>query len=361
MDDTIIEAGNIDKFYGPHQALFGVSLDVRRGEFVALVGPSGCGKTTLLKILAGFEDPSKGSLRIEGKEMEGVPPALRPTRMVFQKLALFPHKTVRENIAFPLQVHRADKATIEEKVTAMMQLMHLRPAYLDRYPSQLSGGEQQRVALARSMVSEPSVLLLDEPLSALDAKLKKSLQAELKNLHRSLGTTFVHVTHDLEEAMVLADRICVMRDGRMQQYGPPADIYYRPANAFVASFIGDTNLIPVSVARDGEGWRAASPLLGEASIKLLAAQAARGIEGGDALMMVRPERVTIGGAGDVAVPARVSERFVKGSSIQYAAEPVAAEGPGLIAEIQGTENLPAEVGDRVEFRFHAEDCFLVKG
>ena len=166
--------------------------------------------------------------------MHGVPAANRPTRMVFQKLALFPHKTVAQNIGFPLKLQKCDKPEIDRRVLAMLQLMHLNLDYLDRYPAQLSGGEQQRVALARALVSQPGVLLLDEPMSALDAKLKKSLQAELKKLHRELGTSFVLVTHDLEEAMMLADRICVMRAGRVVQTGTPTEIYYRPANMFVA-------------------------------------------------------------------------------------------------------------------------------
>lgn len=236
------------------RALHGVSLDIGAGEFMALVGPSGCGKTTLLKILAGFEDPTAGVLEIQGQNMQGVPAAKRPTRMVFQKLALFPHKTVSDNIGFPLKLQKVAKAEMDQRISAMLDLMHLKREYLTRYPVQLSGGEQQRVALARALISRPSVLLLDEPMSALDAKLKKSLQAELKKLHRELGTSFVLVTHDLEEAMMLADRICVMRAGEVVQLGTPSDIYYRPANMFVAGFIGSPgmNFLPATVAKGGK-------------------------------------------------------------------------------------------------------------
>ena len=244
---TILEIHDVTKTYGRYEALKGVSLSVDKGEFVALVGPSGCGKTTLLKQIAGFEDPTSGRIAIAGKDMAGVPAAKRPTSMVFQRLALFPHMTVAENIGFPLKLRKVAPEKIASRVGEMIALMQLKPEYLSRYPRELSGGEQQRVALARSMVSSPELLLLDEPLSALDVKLKKVLQAELKRLHRSVGVTFVHVTHDLEEAMMLADRICVMRDGRILQLGTPADIYYRPADRFVAGFIGETNLLPITV------------------------------------------------------------------------------------------------------------------
>ncbi len=245
--DAILDIVDVKKQYGATQALKGVSLRVERGEFVALVGPSGCGKTTLLKQIAGFESPDSGRIAIEGQDMAGVPASERPTSMVFQKLALFPHMTVAQNIGFPLKLRARTADEIARKVREMADLMHLKPEYLARFPRQLSGGEQQRVALARSMISAPKLLLLDEPLSALDVKLKKILQAELKRLHRSLGVTFVHVTHDLEEAMMLADRICVMRGGEALQVGKPNDIYYRPADAFVAGFIGETNLLEVEV------------------------------------------------------------------------------------------------------------------
>ena len=253
-DGDILAIDDIRRSYGGYAALKGVSLGVQPGEFIALVGPSGCGKTTLLKLIAGFETAQSGSIRIEGRDMAGVPASQRPTSMVFQKLALFPHMTIAENIGFPLKLRRVDAATIDGRVREMLELMQLKPEYLSRFPKQLSGGEQQRVALARSMISSPKLLLLDEPLSALDVKLKKVLQAELKRLHRQLGVTFVHVTHDLEEAMMLADRICVMRSGEILQIGRPNDIYYRPADAFVAGFIGDTNLLPIEVLSvDGSG------------------------------------------------------------------------------------------------------------
>ena len=360
--EYIIEALGVDKYYGIFQALDEVTLKVPAGAFVALVGPSGCGKTSLLKILAGFEGLTNGSLRMDQQSMVGVPPQLRPARMVFQRLALFPHRTVRENIGFPLKVTGAARSEIDARVREMMAMMHLNDAYLQRYPNQLSGGEQQRVALARAIVSKPDVLLLDEPLSALDAKLKKSLQAELKHLHREIGTTFVHVTHDLEEAMVLADMICVMRGGRVVQVGPPADIYYRPRDSFVANFIGDTNLIPVELAEASEGTRTVrSPLFGEIA---LPPKTSADVSGREGVLMVRPELVEIAPPEapldtPLGVKARVSERFIKGGTIQYRLIPEVEVDYGLVAEIQGTETPPADVGDRVQLGWRPEAAHLM--
>lgn len=363
MTTSIIEATNIDKYYNSYRALRNVSLTVGTGEFLALVGPSGCGKTSLLKILAGFETLSGGRLLIENRDMAGVPPSQRPTRMVFQKLALFPHKTVGENIAFPLKLAKTPKADIDRKVGEMLRLMHLKEIYVDRYPGQLSGGEQQRVALARSMVSSPSVLLLDEPLSALDAKLKKSLQAELKNLHRNVGTSFVHVTHDLEEAMMLADRICVMRGGEMLQVGTPTEIYYRPVDAFVAGFIGDTNLLPATITHAGEQVRFDCPGIACADPVVPVAQAAEGLPDGRALLMIRPEMVHLLRDGETPPPCtmngHVEEYFIKGSTIQYR---VAVTGVDrvVVVEVPGTSRIPAAVGDAVQLGFRRADVFLLR-
>jgi ABC-type Fe3+/spermidine/putrescine transport system ATPase subunit len=298
---AILDIEGVRKSYGPYEALKGVSLSVNTGEFIALVGPSGCGKTTLLKQVAGFEEPNAGRIAIAGRDMAGVPAAKRPTSMVFQRLALFPHMTVAENIGFPLKLRGLDAAQIATRVGEMITLMQLKPEYLTRYPRQLSGGEQQRVALARSMISSPKLLLLDEPLSALDVKLKKVLQAELKRLHRSVGVTFVHVTHDLEEAMMLADRICVMRDGRILQLGTPADIYYRPADAFVAGFIGETNLIPVTVtARNDSGIAYESADIADATGQVPDDLVCGDVTPGHAYMMVRPELLCVLRGGESA-------------------------------------------------------------
>lgn len=363
---TLMPTGNIltiqdvTKTYGRYEALKGVSLAVDKGEFVALVGPSGCGKTTLLKQIAGFEDPTTGRIEIAGKDMAGVPAAKRPTSMVFQKLALFPHMTVAENIGFPLKLRKVAPDKIAQRVRDMIALMQLKPEYLSRYPRELSGGEQQRVALARSMVSSPDLLLLDEPLSALDVKLKKVLQAELKRLHRSVGVTFVHVTHDLEEAMMLADRICVMRDGRILQLGTPADIYYRPADRFVAGFIGDTNLMPITVlSRDASGIRYRSGDICDDTGTVAATFVADNVLPGEGLMMVRPELLKLLKAGETAdctLDADITEVFGKGGTIQYRAH--SKQGQDLVIEIPGTSSLPMQIGDHVKLGWAKSDIYV---
>lgn len=364
MPSAIIEASRIIKDYGSFRALHSVSLEVGTGEFVALVGPSGCGKTTLLKIIAGFEEPTSGELKIAGSNMDGVPAAKRPVRMVFQRLALFPHKTVRDNIGFPLKLAKTEKVEADRRVRAMLDLMHLNPSYLGRYPAQLSGGEQQRVALARALVSRPGVLLLDEPMSALDVKLKKSLQAELKNLHRNLGTSFVLVTHDLEEAMMLADRICVMRSGRVLQVGTPSEIYYRPVDTFVASFIGDTNLFPVSIASgQGGGVTFSSPIIACDSAIVPKVQCSPTIEGDRASLLVRPEAMRFVEAGNAqpfaTLSGKVEEFFIKGASIQFRIR-VDGHPVPVVMDLPGTPNIPAAVGADVTIGFDRSDVFLLQ-
>jgi ABC-type Fe3+/spermidine/putrescine transport system ATPase subunit len=357
---AILDIQDVRKSYGAHQALNGVSLTVSEGEFIALVGPSGCGKTTLLKQVAGFEEPDQGRIAIAGADMAGVPAAKRPTSMVFQRLALFPHMTVAENIGFPLKLRRAEPAAIRNRVGEMIELKQLKTDYLTRYPRQLSGGEQQRVALARSMVSDPKLLLLDEPLSALDVKLKKVLQAELKRLHRSVGVTFVHVTHDLEEAMMLADRICVMRDGAILQLGTPADIYYRPAGSFVAGFIGETNLMPITVTgRDPAGISYRSADITDEHGKIASDFVADGVTNGEAILMLRPELLSVLAPKEKAdgiIAAEVTEMFGKGGTVQYRARTPA--GRGLVVEIPGTSSLPMRVGDKVRLGFAKKDIYV---
>ncbi len=360
--ETILEIRDLRKNFGAYQALKGVSLSVRQGEFIALVGPSGCGKTTLLKHIAGFEEPDSGSLSIGGQAMLGVPAAARPTSMVFQKLALFPHMTVAANIGFPLKLRKVDPAIIAKRVEEMIELMQLKREYLTRFPRQLSGGEQQRVALARSMISEPKLLLLDEPLSALDVKLKKVLQAELKRLHRSVGVTFVHVTHDLEEAIMLADRICVMRAGEILQVGGPNDIYYRPADSFVAGFIGDTNLIPVNVvANDAAGAVIEGAGLQAADPRVPANYVAPGLGTGPALLMVRPELLTplvAREAAEFSVEVTITEIFCKGGTVQFRSS--MADGSPLIFELPGASQQPAEIGDKLRLGFPKRDIYLFR-
>ena len=241
-DKSIIEVSHVSKYFGEKTALDDVTLNVKKGEFVTILGPSGCGKTTLLRLIAGFQTASEGEIRISGKEITQTPPHKRPVNTVFQKYALFPHLNVYDNIAFGLKLKKTPKQTIGKKVKAALKMVGMTD-YEYRDVDSLSGGQQQRVAIARAIVNEPEVLLLDEPLAALDLKMRKDMQMELKEMHKSLGITFVYVTHDQEEALTLSDTIVVMSEGKIQQIGTPIDIYNEPINAFVADFIGESNII----------------------------------------------------------------------------------------------------------------------
>lgn len=247
---SIIELKNVSKLYGNHAAVDNISLNVYQGEFLSILGPSGCGKTTTLRLIAGFESVTKGTILLDGKEANHLPPYRRPVNTVFQNYALFPHMTIYQNIAFGLKRKGMRKEEIKKEVEAMLTMMGLEE-HQDKYPVQLSGGQQQRVALARALVNKPKVLLLDEPLAALDLKLRKKMQFELKRLHQQVGITFLFVTHDQEEALVLSDRIVVMREGKIEQVGTAEEIYKNPLTSYVAHFIGDANVLPTKKNGDG--------------------------------------------------------------------------------------------------------------
>ena len=242
MNGRLIDLTDITKVFGSTEVLHKINLYIRKNEFLTLLGPSGCGKTTTLRIIGGFEQPTSGDILFDGKSILNLPPYKRRVNTVFQKYALFPNMNVAENIAFGLKIKKLDSKIIKEKVTAMLKLVNL-SGFEKRSTSSLSGGQQQRVAIARALVNEPDVLLLDEPLGALDLKLRKEMQLELKNMQKTLGITFVYVTHDQEEALTMSDTIAVMNDGSIQQIGAPEDIYNEPKNAFVADFIGESNII----------------------------------------------------------------------------------------------------------------------
>ena len=251
QSNYIIEVQGVSKFFGEKVALDNINLNVKKGEFVTILGPSGCGKTTLLRLIAGFQTASEGEIRISGKEITQTPPHMRPVNTVFQKYALFPHLNVFDNIAFGLKLKKTPKQLIEKKVKSALKMVGMTD-YEDRDVDSLSGGQQQRVAIARAIVNEPEVLLLDEPLAALDLKMRKDMQMELKEMHQKLGITFVYVTHDQEEALTLSDTIVVMSEGKIQQIGTPMDIYNEPTNAFVADFIGESNILNGTMIKDGE-------------------------------------------------------------------------------------------------------------
>ena len=286
-ENIAIDVRDAVKLYGHFTALKKISLSIMDNEFFTLLGPSGCGKTTLLRMIAGFEDVTEGAIFLYGDEIEKLPPNKRPVNTVFQDYALFPHMTTLENVAFGLEMRGRSKSEARMKAGEMLELVQL-DQFSSRKPSQLSGGQQQRVALARALAPQPKVLLLDEPLSALDLKLRKAMQLELKYLQRETGITFIFVTHDQEEALTMSDRIAVMSAGELQQLGSPTNIYERPHNMFVADFIGETNLLEVSVDKISDGR--ASCHLGRGHE--LTCNAVEGIGAGSNVhMSIRPERL----------------------------------------------------------------------
>jgi spermidine/putrescine transport system ATP-binding protein len=321
---TAIEADHVVKEFGQgatvFRALDDVSIAIREGEFFTLLGPSGCGKTTLLRLFAGFEMPSSGAIRLKGQDVSNLPPNQRPVNTVFQSYALFPHLTVAQNIAFGLQMQGRPGAEVKAQVDRMLALVQLE-ALAARKPAQLSGGQQQRVALARALAPKPKVLLLDEPLSALDLKLRKEMQIELKRLQLETGITFVFVTHDQEEALTMSDRIGVMSAGKLQQVGSPRDIYTMPVNRFVASFIGETNFLPA--VRAGEGYR-----LGCGAVLH-----APGAKADKVTLAVRPEQVRLALAGEAgAIPATITNLVYFGTDTHC--HMALSDGTEVVARLQ---------------------------
>ncbi len=247
--DIIIDIKHVSKSFGDKTVLDDINLYVKRGEFITLLGPSGCGKTTMLRMIAGFTSVDQGEILLDGKDLGGIPPHKRPLNTVFQKYALFPHLDVYDNVAFGLKLKKVPEDEIARKVSKVLKLVSMSD-YEDRDVNSLSGGQQQRIAIARALVNQPEVLLLDEPLAALDLKMRKDMQIELKEMHEKLGITFIYVTHDQEEALTLSDTIVVMNDGRIQQIGTPTDIYNEPVNSFVADFIGESNIVNGTMIHD---------------------------------------------------------------------------------------------------------------
>jgi spermidine/putrescine transport system ATP-binding protein len=343
-DETpAIELVDATKRYGPQVALDHVSLRIEPGEFFCLLGPSGCGKTTTLNLIGGFIPLTSGELRIEGRRVNDVPPHQRNVNTVFQNYALFPHLTVGQNVAFGLRMEGLKGNDVHDRVGEYLALVGLE-SFQERFPAQLSGGQQQRVALARALVKRPAVLLLDEPLGALDLKLRKQMQVELARIHRQVGTTFVFVTHDQEEALSLGTRIAVMSGGHVIQTGTPREIYYRPVDRFVADFIGESNFVSGHAAIEG-GMTAVTVAGGER------VRAPAGTVAGDATVMIRPEYVEVGLSvppGDLAVLrgrvtgvsflgayTRITVQTAAGPIVAaryHAAGPASAEFDGLLDE-----------------------------
>ena len=318
-----IELKNVRKSFGTLDVIKGVDLTIGEGELVIFVGPSGCGKSTLLRLISGLEEATDGTILIDGVDVTGKPPAERGLSMVFQSYALYPHKTVRENMGFGLQVAHAPKSEIEARVNQAARTLKLED-YLDRKPKALSGGQRQRVAIGRAIVREPSAFLFDEPLSNLDAALRVEMRLEIARLHQRLGATMIYVTHDQVEAMTLADRIVVMNGGVIQQVGTPMDLYDRPANRFVAQFIGSPtmNILPVAVSDRGP---------------VLANGVAPGLASGTAALGIRPEHLamTAPGEGDFDVEVQVVERLGSDTNVFAEAEALGA----VLARVHGNADV----------------------
>jgi multiple sugar transport system ATP-binding protein len=334
-----VKINNVVKSYGKVQVMHGVSVDIEDGEFVVLVGPSGCGKSTLLRMLAGLEEISSGTVSIGDRVVNDVLPKERDIAMVFQSYALYPHKTVGDNIGFPLKMSKLPAAEIKKKVERAAAVLDLTP-YLKRYPKELSGGQRQRVAMGRAIVRDPQVFLFDEPLSNLDAKLRVTMRIEIKELHQRLGTTIVYVTHDQIEAMTMADKIVVMRDGRVEQIGSPLDLYDNPDNTFVAAFIGSPsmNLVPGKIGTKG-GTKC---FVSDTGLALPVPETVPK-DGTDVIYGIRPEHIQIGEGG---VPMSVVVVEPTGSETQVFAK-------------SGTDLIDALVKERIQARPGSELGFII--
>ncbi|MGB3293395.1 MAG: ABC transporter ATP-binding protein [Phormidesmis sp.] len=352
-----LELCQISKFYGPLQVLHNINLTVKPGEFVAIMGPSGCGKTTLLRIIAGLEGISSGAIRLRGDEITRLPVNQRNTPMVWQNFALFPHLNVRQNIAFGLTLSKHRKAEVNQKVQMMASLMHLEEL-LQRRISQLSGGQKQRVAIARALITKPPILLLDEPMSALDPHLRVRMQGELKRLQRTLGISFVYITHNQNEAFSMADRIVVMNQGHIEQIGTPAEIYTQPTTHFIAEFVGNNNLF------DGEVTAAdADTIAVQCPQGKIRARAGQPRSLGDSVTVVVPaDRITLSPEAtqtENTIQATLRGREFMGSQVIYLLETATGYEVRVIRQELFSRSLSLEVNAELYLSWHTEDTVLL--
>ena len=338
MSENFIDIKNISRHFGSVKAVDNVSFSIKQGEFFSLLGPSGCGKTTLLRLLAGFESANQGEIFIDGIDVTTMPPNLRPTNMVFQNYAIFPHINVKKNIEFGMRKEKLSKQELDDRVQEVLALVKLE-GYEERFSNQLSGGQRQRIALPRALIKRPKVLLLDEPLGALDKKLRDEMQIELRNLQKAVGITFVFVTHDQGESISMSDRVAVMNDGQIQQISDPHDLYYNPQNIFVSDFIGTTNFLSSSTgSSNGENIMVKIESIGEFSIrnKLNISE-----NNTDTVCSIRPEAITLSPTpiekGDIGLEGKIENSSYYGELTSFYVKVDGAEKP-LIASSQRFDN-----------------------
>jgi spermidine/putrescine transport system ATP-binding protein len=348
----ILQLKNVKKSFGSLNAVDGVDLDIVEGELFTIVGPSGSGKTTLIRMLVGMDKPTSGDILLRGKRINDVPANQRPTCMVFQSLALFPHMTVGENVEYSAKCKGIPKKQRKEIATRYLKLAHMPQSYYDKSVKQCSGGERQRVALARALAFEPEILFFDEPLSAIDYRLRKTLEKELKDIQRETGKTFVYITHSLEEAMVMSDRIGVMRDGKLAQIGSPSTIYTEPEDRFVTEFMGEVNSIPVSLADDGR--------LASAQLGVSFAQSNKMPDGfASGVLIVRPEDMSFAKSADRALDNRIEgelfNEYLLGSRIQYQVR--SGDMTFLIEELRA-DAVDRALGDHVTLTWRTVDSMV---
>lgn len=359
--NTIVDIKGVNKIYGTNHVVKDLNLLVEEGEFLTLLGSSGCGKTTTLRMIAGFEEPTTGSITVEGEPIEDKEPYERNVNTVFQSYALFPHMTIYDNVAYGLKMKKVPKKEIKERVLKMLEMVQL-SGFEKRYPSQLSGGQKQRVAIARALINRPKVLLLDEPLGALDLKLRKQMQLELKRLQKKLNITFIYVTHDQEEALTMSDRIAIMHDGVMDQIGSPTEIYERPATKFVATFIGETNVFDGTI-RSIEGGKAVIGIENGEVTSSGSVEEGDGKNTGFAVnefvtVSVRPEKMHFSPkpVEGFTVPAVVRDYIYVGSVLKCIA--VLPNGNEIKMEKLAGEELPP-IGEKVFICWEPEDAVLI--
>lgn len=357
--DSVVQLDKVRKQYGSFVAVHEADFTIGRGEFFAMLGPSGCGKTTTLKMIAGFEEPTSGRIVLEGVDVSDVPPHKRNVNTVFQQYALFPHMSVFDNVAFGPRSKKLDESEIKRRVSDMLDVVRLGD-FAERRPAQLSGGQQQRVALARALVNYPSALLLDEPLAALDLKLREAMQIELKRIQREVGITFVFVTHDQGEALTMSDRIAVMSEGRVEQVGAPFNIYSRPQSLFVAGFIGSANLLPGTIAStDASGTRV--DLVGGSQVVVAVGNSAENVQlatGSQVTVMVRPEQMVMGSEGNLRIT--VTDTVYQGSSLRIVGQLGNGTEVAAVVPVDPQRVTPAS-GDVVSLSWQVTSPYLLAG